>query len=176
MPIRALSRRGAQGRFRNRRRLITWWRGCWPPPGRRSEIPVGLRSGRAGRSRRSSGRWRSVDRCRRAGVHGRPGPLHGQHLHRAAMAVAQIRGGLPDYVLGVFGPDEILKSWLVLDAKFRSIATGVRDGLGKIHIYRDSLRWNGIAPTSSPARIRSWMCRQSMQTMAMPPFLRTAMR
>ncbi len=30
-----------------------------------------------------------------ASVHGRPGPLHGQHLHRAALAVAQIRGGLP---------------------------------------------------------------------------------
>jgi len=36
-----------------------------------------------------------ADRCRRAGVHGRPGPLHGQHLHRTSVAVAQIRGGLP---------------------------------------------------------------------------------
>lgn len=59
----------------------------------------------------------------------------------------------PDYVIGVFGPDETLKSWLVLDAKFRSNSTGVREGLGKIHIYRDGLRWNGIAPAAGYAII-----------------------
>jgi len=35
-----------------------------------------------------------ADRRGRTGVHGRPGPLHGQHLHRTPLAVAQIRGGL----------------------------------------------------------------------------------
>ena len=30
-----------------------------------------------------------------AHLHGRSRPLHGQHLHRAAVAVAEIRGGLP---------------------------------------------------------------------------------
>ena len=31
----------------------------------------------------------------RYNLNGRSGPLHGQHLHRAPLAVAQIRGGLP---------------------------------------------------------------------------------
>ena len=57
----------------------------------------------------------------------------------------------PDYIMGVFGPDDALKSWIVLDAKFRSKAPNIREGLGKIHIYRDSLRWNGIAPTAGYA-------------------------
>jgi len=32
---------------------------------------------------------------RRRALDGRPRPLHGQHLHRAAVGLAQIRGGLP---------------------------------------------------------------------------------
>ena len=32
---------------------------------------------------------------RRRHLHGRQGPLHGQHLHRAPLALAQIRGRLP---------------------------------------------------------------------------------
>jgi hypothetical protein len=50
----------------------------------------------------------------------------------------------PDYVLGLFDNDDLLLSWMVLDAKFRTKKRHVRDSLSKIHIYRDGLRWNGL--------------------------------
>jgi len=59
----------------------------------------------------------------------------------------------PDYVIGYFDQSGSLKSWLVLDAKFRTNEGGVYDGLGKIHIYRDSLRWNGLPPAAGYAII-----------------------
>jgi len=57
----------------------------------------------------------------------------------------------PDYLLGIFDQNDTLKSWLVLDAKFRTHKEGVLDGMSKIHIYRDSLRWNGLPPTAGYA-------------------------
>jgi hypothetical protein len=48
----------------------------------------------------------------------------------------------PDYILGLFKNNELI-GWIVLDAKYRSTRGPVLDGLADVHVYRDSLRWQG---------------------------------
>jgi hypothetical protein len=59
----------------------------------------------------------------------------------------------PDFVIGVTDNEGTPISWMVLDAKFRTSASSVRDSLKQIHIYRDSLRWNDIKPAGAYAII-----------------------
>jgi hypothetical protein len=60
---------------------------------------------------------------------------------------------IPDYVLGIFDHENRLRSWVILDAKFRTKKEYVQDSLGKIHIYRDGLRWDGLTAVSGYAII-----------------------
>ena len=43
---------------------------------------------------------------------GRPGPVHGQHLHRAAVALAQMRGGLPARDADGFTARRVIGEWI----------------------------------------------------------------
>ncbi len=61
----------------------------------------------------------------------------------------------PDFVLGLFNSKRELQSWLVLDAKYRTQKSAVRDSLSKLHIYRDGLHWNGMKPAGGFAIIPS---------------------
>jgi hypothetical protein len=50
---------------------------------------------------------------------------------------------IPDYLLVIAQGDSV-KSWLILDAKYRSSRQSVDEGLGDVHRYRDALRLSGI--------------------------------
>ena len=49
-------------------------------------------------------------------------------------------GRQPDFVLCHY-VDETLRSWVLVDAKYRSSERSLNDALESMHIYRDSLRW-----------------------------------
>lgn len=60
----------------------------------------------------------------------------------------------PDFIIGIQDDrTRELRSWLVLDAKFRVRAPFVRQSLEKMHVYRDGLRWNGQPPAGAYAVI-----------------------
>ena len=64
-------------------------------------------------------------------------------------SLASLSGALiPDYLLE-FAQDGIVKSWLILDAKYRSGRQAVDDGLGDVHRYRDALRPFGISASGA---------------------------
>lgn len=54
----------------------------------------------------------------------------------------------PDFILCVIR-EGTPERWLVLDAKYRSSRTAVLEGLRDVHVYRDSLRWEGMSPAGA---------------------------
>jgi len=48
----------------------------------------------------------------------------------------------PDVVVSFRHPEH--SAWVCLDAKYRAGAANLGDALGKAHIYRDALRWDGL--------------------------------
>jgi len=67
--------------------------------------------------------------------------LYQQWFARGALGANSITTGRqPDFVLCKYVGDS-LKSWLLLDAKYRSSELSLNDALESMHIYRDSLRW-----------------------------------
>jgi hypothetical protein len=42
--------------------------------------------------------------------------------------------------------DDAAPSWIVFDAKYRSGRSNLLDAMASAHIYRDSLRWDAVAP------------------------------
>jgi hypothetical protein len=68
--------------------------------------------------------------------------LFQQPFKRNAMGPSAITTGRqPDFVLCQY-TDVTLRSWTVLDAKYRSSELSLNDALESMHVYRDSLRWN----------------------------------
>lgn len=67
--------------------------------------------------------------------------LYQQWFARGASGANSITTGRqPDFVLCRY-VGESLKSWVLLDAKYRSSELSLNDALESMHIYRDSLRW-----------------------------------
>jgi len=64
-----------------------------------------------------------------------------QHFGAAqAGAISITTARRPDFILAAFDGNR-LRSWTLLDAKYRTAEVSIRDALESMHVYRDSLRW-----------------------------------
>lgn len=72
-------------------------------------------------------------------------PAGDQPPSRGFQSISGLR--IPDIVVTFKSPEK--SAFLVLDAKYRTSRQGVLDGMQSAHLYRDSLRWNGLRPQLS---------------------------